>query len=303
MPSTSWINSGEVFVVASKQTEFTLTKDTAWCPGCGNFGIIRALSQALEGLGLKANEVLYVSGIGQAGKLPHYIKGNVLNTLHGRTLPTATGAKLANGDLHVFAIGGDGDGYAEGGNHFLHAVRKNVNITYLVHDNQVFGLTKGQASPRSDQGMVTGTTPQGVALEAFNPLATAITLNAGFVARSYAGDREHLSRTIQAAIQHEGFALIDILQPCVTFNKINTYQFYSTRVYDLDQEEGYDRTDRQVAWARSFEWGERIPIGIFYQTLRPTLADHYGELLKKPLVKQEHDKNYVAGLIDSYKIG
>ena len=151
MRSTSSASFREVFVVANQGKEFEIARETAWCPGCGNFGILNALSQALEGLGLKKSEVLYVSGIGQAGKTPHYIHGNVLNTLHGRTLPTATGAKLANNDLHVIAIGGDGDGYAEGGNHFLHAIRKNVNITYLVHDNQVFGLTKGQASPRSDQ--------------------------------------------------------------------------------------------------------------------------------------------------------
>ena len=151
--------------------------------------------------------------------------------------------------------------------------------------------------------MVTGTTPQGVSLEAFNPLATAITLNSGFVARSYAGDRDHLARTIQAAIQHEGFALIDILQPCVTFNKINTYQFYRSRIYDLDQEEGYGRRNREAAWARSFEWGERIPIGIFYQVDRPTLADTYGDLLKTPLVKQEYDKSVVAQLVDRFRIG
>lgn len=282
--------------------EFVVCKETAWCPGCGNFGIVNGLAKALENLGLKRNKVLLVSGIGQAGKLPHYITANVLNTLHGRTLPTATGAKLANSDLHVFAVGGDGDGYAEGGNHFLHAIRKNIDITYLVHDNQVFGLTKGQASPRSDLGMVTSTTPQGVPNEAFNPLATAITLNAGFVARSYAGDQAHLARTIEAAVKHKGFALIDILQPCVTFNKINTYQFYRSRVYDLDQEEGYDRTDRQAAWARSFEWGERIPIGIFYQVERPTLADHYGEILNTPLVRQEVKAEVVEDLINQFKI-
>lgn len=282
---------------------FEVCRETAWCPGCGNFGIVRSLAKALNELGLKPQEVLYVSGIGQAGKLPHYITGNVLNTLHGRTLPTATGAKLANGDLTVIAVGGDGDGYAEGGNHFLHAIRKNVNITYLVHDNQVFGLTKGQASPRSDQGMVTATTSQGVYNEPFNPLATAITLNAGFVARSYAGDQEHLARTIQAAIQHDGFALIDVLQPCVTFNKINTYQFFRSRVYDLDQEEGYDRTDRQAAWAKSWEWGDRIPIGIFYQVPRPTLTDSYGEILKTPLVKQELDTGIVEEFLKEFRIG
>lgn len=289
--------------MGTNRKEFNLTKTTAWCPGCGNFGIIRALATALEDLGLKRNEVLYVSGIGQAGKTPHYIAGNVLNTLHGRTLPTATGAKLANKDLTVIAIGGDGDGYAEGGNHFLHAARKNVNITYLVHDNRVFGLTKGQASPSSDLGMVTGTTPQGVANEAFNPLATAITLNGGFVARSYAADLKHLSRTIQAAIKHRGFALIDILQPCVTFNKINTYQFYRSRVYDLDGEEGYDPTDRQAAWQRSWEWGERIPIGVFYKVDRATLHDQYKETLKTPLVRQKYAKDKVEKIIDEFIIG
>lgn len=288
--------------MGNKATEFKLTGETAWCPGCGNFGIIRSLAQALEELKLKRSEVLYVSGIGQAGKTPHYISGNVLNTLHGRTLPTATGAKLANSDLTVFAIGGDGDGYAEGGNHFLHAVRKNVNITYLVHDNQVFGLTKGQASPRSDEGMVTGTTPQGVGIESFNPLATAITLNGGFVARSYAGDMPHLTRTIKAAVEHEGFALIDILQPCVTFNRINTYKFYRERVYDLDQVKDYDRTNRQAAWAKTWEWGDRIPIGVFYQVERPTLADQYSSILKKPLVRQEYDPTFVEKLIDQLKI-
>jgi 2-oxoglutarate ferredoxin oxidoreductase subunit beta len=286
----------------TKDIGFVTAKETAWCPGCGNFGILRALSRALEELELRPQDVLYVSGIGQAGKTPHYIAGNVLNTLHGRTLPTATGAKLANGDLTVFAIGGDGDGYAEGGNHFLHAIRKNVDITYLVHDNQVFGLTKGQASPRSDQGMVTGTTPAGVANEAFNPLATAITLNGGFVARSYAGDQQHLTRTIKAAVQHRGFALVDILQPCVTFNKINTYQYYRERVYDLDQDGSYDRTDRKAAWEKSWEWGDRIPIGILYQVERPTLADQYSGILTTPLVRQERDTAVVHALVESFKV-
>lgn len=151
--------------------------------------------------------------------------------------------------------------------------------------------------------MVTATTPTGVYNEPFNPLATAITLNAGFVARSYAGDQEHLARTLQAAIQHEGFALVDVLQPCVTFNRINTYQYFRERVYDLDQEEGYDRTDRQAAWARSWEWGERIPIGIFYQIQRPTLADNYGEILTTPLVKQELSPGIVEELLREFQIG
>lgn len=280
---------------------FEISRETAWCPGCGNFGILGALSVALTELGLKPNQVLYVSGIGQAGKTPHYIKGNVLNTLHGRTLPTATGAKLANEELTVIAIGGDGDGYAEGGNHFLHAVRKNVNITYLVHVNQVFGLTKGQASPTSGPGMVTSTTPFGVANEPFNALATAITLNASFVARSYAGDRNHLAKTIKAAVQHEGFALVEILQPCVTFNKINTYQFYRERVYDLNEAE-HDPTDRVLAWERSWEWGDRIPIGIFYQISRPTLDKQHPALREGPLVRREFDPTVVQQVLDRFAI-
>jgi len=266
--------------------QFSISRETAWCPGCGNFGILNALSQALDGLGLQPKDVLLVSGIGQAGKTPHYIKANVLNTLHGRTLPTATGAKIANSGLTVFAIGGDGDGYAEGGNHFIHALRKNIDITYLVHNNQVFGLTKGQASPSSDPGMVTGTTPLGVTYESFNPLAVAISMNGSFVARSYAGDQEHLANTIQEAVRHPGFALVDILQPCVTFNKINTYQWFRSRVYDLNQDPNYDPSNRKQAWERCWEWGERIPIGIFYRTERPTLCDHLPALKSGPLVRQ-----------------
>ncbi len=280
---------------------FDVLKETAWCPGCGNFGIINALKEALEGLDMEKHKVLYVSGIGQAGKVPHYIEGNVLNTLHGRTLPTATGAKLANSDLAVFAIGGDGDGYAEGGNHFLHATRKNVDITYIVHDNRVFGLTKGQASPTTDPGMVTGTTPEGVVNAAFNPLAVAITNDTGFVARSYAGDRKHLVKTLQAAIQHKGFSFVDVLQPCVTFNKINTYQWYRERVYDLNEED-FDPTNRTAAWERSFEWGDRIPIGIFYQVERPVLRADDKALAKGPLVQRDLDPHIVDSVLDKYRV-
>ena len=284
------------------EKRFQLAEKTAWCPGCGNFGILASLSNALDDLELDPKQVLFVSGIGQAGKTPHYIKGNVLNTLHGRTLPTATGAKLANSELTVMAIGGDGDGYAEGGNHFIHACRKNIDITYIVHNNQVFGLTKGQASPVSELGMVTGTTPDGSYYERFNPLAVAISLNAGFVARSYAGNREHLSRMIKAAIQHKGFSIIDVLQPCVTFNKINTYQWFRDRVYDLDAEEGYDPTDRQAAWERSWEWGERIPIGIFYRVTRPSLHERFSFMREGPLIKRDNSQGRLKEIIDELVI-
>ena len=288
--------------MAEKKLGFSLSKETAWCPGCGNFGIQAALGEALNGLDVSPNDVLFVSGIGQAGKTPHYIRGNVLNTLHGRTLPTATGAKLANSQLTVIAMGGDGDGYAEGGNHFIHALRKNINITYLVHDNRVFGLTKGQASPLSHEGMVTGTTPQGNTNEAFNPLAMAITLNGGFVARSYSANKEHLVKIIQAAVQYPGFALIDVLQPCVTFNKLNTYQWYRSRVYDLAEDEEYDNTNRTAAWERSWEWGDTIPIGVFYQVERKTL-DNNTEIIKDmPLVHQTAPDANVSSVIGQFLV-
>ncbi len=207
----------------------------AWCPGCGNFGILKALNTALIEMGIEPHQVLLVSGIGQAGKLPHYTRGNVFNSLHGRPVPPAIGAKIANSDLIVIAVSGDGDAYGEGGNHFLHAARRNHDITYLVHNNQVYGLTKGQASPTSDAGFVTKTTPDGAA-NPLNPIALAIVSGASFVARGYAGDMDHLAGLIKKGITHRGFALIDILQPCVSFNHRNTYGWYKERVYKLEDE-------------------------------------------------------------------
>ena len=205
---------------------------SAWCPGCGNFGILKAVKKALVELDIEPYQVLMVSGIGQAGKLPHYTRCNVFNSLHGRTLPVAVGAKISNPKLIVIAVGGDGDGYGEGGNHFIHTMRRNHDITYLVHNNQVYGLTKGQASPTSDQGFVTKTTPEG-AVTPINPIALAIGAGAGFVARAFAGDVGYLASLIKMGIRYKGFALIDILQPCVVFNHKNTYSWYRERVYKL----------------------------------------------------------------------
>ena len=237
---------------------------TAWCPGCGNFAILRAVKAALVETGKHPHEILIVSGIGQAAKLPQYMNCNMFNGLHGRTLPVATGAKLANPALTVLAVGGDGDGLAEGGNHFLHAARRNIGVTYLIHDNQVFGLTRGQASPTSDAGFVTKTTPFGVFPEPFNLLAVAIAMKANYVARGFAGDVEHLAGLIAGGIRHPGFAVIDILQPCVVFNRKNTFQWYRERVYKLE-EEGHDPGDYLGAFERAQEWGERIPLGVFYR--------------------------------------
>ena len=203
---------------------------TAWCPGCGNFPLLKAVKTALVNRGIEPHQVLFVSGIGQAAKAPHYLRANVFNGLHGRAIPVATGAKLANPDLVVIAESGDGCVYGEGGNHFLSAIRRNINITLLVHNNQVYGLTKGQASPTSDQGFITKTTPYGAA-PPINPIALAIAIGASFVSRGFAGDIEHLTRLIKMGITHKGFALIDILQPCVTFNKNYTHEFFQKNIY------------------------------------------------------------------------
>jgi len=240
----------------------------AWCPGCGNFHVLEAVKQALVELRIEPWQTFFVSGIGQAPKLPHYLKCNLFNGLHGRTLPVATAAKMVNSSLTVIAEGGDGDGYAEGGNHFIHALRRNLDMTYLVHDNQIYGLTKGQVSPRSDQGMKTTTTPLGSAYPPVNPLAIAVALDCGFVARGFSGDVKHLTWLIKQAIEFKGFALIDILQNCVTFNKVNTFAWYKQRVYNVN-EAGYDPANRQAAFARTLEWGDRIPIGIIYRSSRP----------------------------------
>jgi 2-oxoglutarate ferredoxin oxidoreductase subunit beta len=234
----------------------------AWCPGCGNFAILSAVNRAFLELGLSPDRLLLVSGIGQAGKLPHYTHANIFNGLHGRALPAAIGAKLANPSLTVIAVGGDGDGYGEGGNHWIHALRRNHDITYLVHDNQVYALTKGQASPTSDKGFITKTTPSG-ATAPLNPIALAIAAGGTFVARGYAGDIPHLAKIIKEAIQHRGFSMVDILQPCVSFNHVNTYEWYSKRVYKIDT--SYNRFDKLAAFARSQEWDDHIPIGVVYQ--------------------------------------
>jgi 2-oxoglutarate ferredoxin oxidoreductase subunit beta len=255
----------------------------AWCPGCGNFGILQALNKALVELKIEPRQLLLVSGIGQAGKLPHYTRGNVFNSLHGRPVPPAIGAKIANPELVVIAVSGDGDAYGEGGNHFIHAARRNHDITYLVHNNQVYGLTKGQASPTSDLGFVTKTTPYG-AVSPVNPMTLAIVSGASFVARGFAGDIDHLADIIKMGITHRGFALIDILQPCISFNHKNTFQWYRERVYKL--EGGYDPSDKKAALEKAQEWGERIPIGLIYRKELPIYEDQLPALSKGPLVRQ-----------------
>ncbi|AKB29362.1 2-oxoglutarate oxidoreductase, beta subunit [Methanosarcina siciliae T4/M] len=270
----------------------------AWCPGCGNFQILSAVKQALVELDIEPWEVLMVSGIGQSGKLPHYMKCHTFNGLHGRTLPVATAAKLANHSLHVIAVAGDGDCYGEGGNHFLHAIRKNPNITLLVHDNQIYGLTKGQASPTTAKGTRTKVQPSGVPAEPLNPLALAISQDCSFVARGFAGDPEHLKELIKTAITHRGFSLLDILQPCVTFNKVNTFKWYRERIYKLEAE--YDPYDRMKAFERALEWGEKIPNGIFYKKDKDTLEEMFLTIREEPLVRQKFSIEDVKSEIEKF---
>jgi len=259
--------------------------DIAWCPGCGNYAILRTFDKAVEAAGVDRKKLVLVSGIGQAAKLPHYTKANVLNGLHGRAVPAATGIKLANHRLEVVITSGDGDMYGEGGNHLLHAIRRNIGIKAFVHNNQVYGLTKGQASPTSDLGFVTKLQVHGVYSQPFNPLAIAIAEQCSFVARSFAGDMQHLQEMMVAALQHKGgFALLDILQPCPTYNHVNTFQWYKSRVRKV--EESHDPYDRHKALDLALKWGDEIPIGIIYRCDRPTFESHYEVLSRGALVGQ-----------------
>ncbi|UCF31820.1 MAG: 2-oxoacid ferredoxin oxidoreductase [bacterium] len=245
--------------------------EITWCPGCGNYPLLESLKGALAGLGLDPGEVVVVSGIGQAAKTPHYLRCHMFNGLHGRAVPLATGVKAANRHMTVLAIGGDGDMYGEGGNHFLHAIRRNPDITNLVHNNMVYGLTKGQASPTSPLGMVTPVQVHGVAAEPINPLAVAITVGATFVARAFTGDGEGTVSIIQEAIKHRGYALVDILQPCVTYNRVNTFQWFSERTYHLD--ESHDPRDMMGALKVAMD-RERLALGILYASPgKPTFED------------------------------
>lgn len=256
----------------------------AWCPGCGNFGILKAFKETMVELGIEPHEFTIVSGIGQSGKFPHYLTCNTFNGLHGRTLPVATGIRLANNEMLVFAVAGDGDCYGEGGNHLMHAMRKNIGVRLFVHNNQIYGLTKGQPSPTSMEGMVTKNHPFGVLAEQLNPIALAVALDCSFVARGFAGDPVHLKELMKEAVRHEGFSLLDILQPCVTFNKINTYEWYRQRVYHVESE--YNPEDRIAAFNKALEWGDRIPLGVLYRNHRLPLEKRLPVLSDGPLVRQ-----------------
>jgi 2-oxoglutarate ferredoxin oxidoreductase subunit beta len=231
--------------------------------------------------------VMLVSGIGCSSKLPDYTTANGFLTLHGRTLAVATGARLANHGLKVICSHGDGDGYGEGGNHFVSTARRNLGIVDIVHNNRVYGLTKGQYSPTSPQGFVTRTSPQGAIEQMLNPLAVALAAGGTFLARGWSGDIDHLVWLMVEALLHRGYALVDVLQPCVSFNRMYSYDWLRPRVYKVQDEPGYDSGDRATAFVKAQEWGERIPIGILYRTENvPAYEEKVPALEAGPLVKQ-----------------
>ena len=263
--------------------------DPDWCPGCGDFGVLNALKQAIAELGLHPHEVMTISGIGCSSNLPGYINTYGMHTLHGRSLAVASGAALANHEMKVVVTGGDGDGYGIGGNHFVHSARRNIDLTYLVMDNQIYGLTTGQISPTSTKGMKTKSTPQGSVENPINPIPMAIAAGATYVARGYSGQIRHLVELIKGGIMHKGFSLIDIFSPCVTFNHDNTHEFFKQKTVKLE-DEGHDPTDMHAAIDQAYRWGDEIPIGLFWKRddlasldqLEPVLADG-GALAHRPL--------------------
>lgn len=270
----------------------------AWCPGCGNFAILKTFKEVMVDLKLEPHQFTVVSGIGQAAKLPHYTKCNTFNGLHGRTLPVATGIRLANQAMPVIVTTGDGDCYGEGGNHLMAAMRRNINVKLFVHNNQIYGLTKGQPSPTSDEGTRAKNVPGGVISQPLNPMALGVALDCGFVARAFAADTEHLKELMKEAMDHQGLALIDILQPCVTFNKVNTYKWYRERVYHLETD--YDPEDRSAAFAKALEWGDRIPIGVIYRNSRPAYEERVPVLEGGPLVQQAFDSAKIEATFQDF---
>lgn len=261
--------------------------DPDWCPGCGDFGVLRSLQMAAGKLGVQPKDLLVVSGIGCSSNLPGFINAYGIHSLHGRSVAVATGAHLANTDMKVVITGGDGDGYGIGIGHFIHAMRRNLDVTYVVMDNQIYGLTTGQASPTTTRGHKTKSTPKGNAEVPLNPVALAITAGATYVARGFSGEQKQLVDLIAGGIAHKGFALIDVYSPCVTYNKINTYPWFKERVYKLE-DEGWDPSNFQNSLLKSFEWGDKIPLGVLYKDEQTTYEDVEPVLQRGSLVKQPY---------------
>lgn len=289
-----------------KDLEITYDKPN-WCPGCGDFGVWVSLKNAIAQLGLNPWEVVLVSGIGCSSKLPYWVKTYGFNGLHGRPMPVAEGIRLANHGLTVIVIGGDGDQYGEGGNHLLHAARRNIDLTLIVHNNQVYGLTTGQFSPTTDIGEKNKANPNPIMEAPVNPISFAISAGATFVARGFAGDNKQETELMTAAIQHKGFSIVDTMQPCVTFNHKNTFSWFYERVYKLESEK-HDAKDRTKALQIAEEWPlrrplvvgekERIATGLIFKEERPTWEDITLQIAGGPLVKNPIDNRDIVPLLD-----
>jgi 2-oxoglutarate/2-oxoacid ferredoxin oxidoreductase subunit beta len=262
----------------------TDTKPT-WCPGCGDFGVVAAVEMALKRLAIPSHNVVIVSGIGCSSNLPHFLSSYGFHAIHGRAIPVAEGIRWGNHGLTVIGTGGDGDGFGIGAGHFIHAMRRNVDLTYVTMDNQIYGLTTGQASPTSRMGQKTKSTPGGVIENPIDPISLALASGATYIARGFSGDVKQLAELVAGGIQHKGFSFVDVFSPCVTYNKINTFDFFRQRVYKLESA-GHDPTDIVKAWERSLEWGDKIPIGLFYKTDRPTYEELDEVLQAGPLAQQ-----------------
>lgn len=286
-----------------KRNRFDLDHDidNAWCPGCGNFGILNALKLALEELDLDPKKTVLTSGIGQAAKTPQYLECHYFNGLHGRAIPPAMAIKASNPELTVIAESGDGDTYGEGGNHFIHGIRRNADITNIVHNNMIYGLTKGQASPTTEEGMKTAIHIRGTFEDPFNPIAVAIAMDASFVARANVGDPKQTKEIFKLAIGHKGYALVDVFQPCVVFNKVNTYAWFKEHTYTLPDD--YNPTDRQAAFAKACE-EEKMPLGVIYKHEgKPIFEESVGvyDTDKAPLYARHHSMDKLGEVLERYR--
>ncbi len=280
-----------------EKIDFSNQTEIAWCPGCGNFGIHLVLKKVLEETKLKPKDIVLVSGIGQAAKTPQYINTNFFNGLHGRSLPPATAIKAVNPDLKVIVTSGDGDMYGEGGNHFIHTIRRNPDITIIVHNNMIYGLTKGQASPTSKKGMKTVVQTTGVILEPINPISLAISLDASFVARANIGDLKETKEILKKAIDHKGLSIVDILQPCVTFNKINTFEWFKENTYYLEKD--YNPEDKEKAILKSLEL-DKMPLGVIYISKNKKTFEEMQNVYQKdksPLYKRKRNLEKLKKII------
>jgi 2-oxoglutarate ferredoxin oxidoreductase subunit beta len=290
-------------VEVRKPLDYAVNRPPIWCPGCGDYGILEALRRALAELAVPNEEVVVVSGIGCSSQLPHFMKTYGIHGIHGRAVAIAAGVKIANPRLKVVVVGGDGDGYGIGLNHMIHAARRNVGITYVVSNNQVYGLTTGQMSPTTLRGTKTKTTPFGSVDEPVNPLALALAAGATYVARGFSGDVPHLTQLMKSALTHRGFALVDVLSPCVTFNRVNTYDWFRARIYRLE-ESGHDSSDYFRAYRKALEWPTldpygKIPIGVFYKSEeKPAYEEELLKLIGRAPIEAELQPREVLKLLE-----